>query len=340
MHSHRSKYNCILEELDTMEVVELEKRIKNFGFHPWLSKFIERFHHLAHSHKFSKADISEFYSSLNPQKQLLRNDYKLNASTLTENTKPTSKNLRAPNVDTLIALSECFNVSLDYLVGKTDCMKPQFEKVYETTGLKEDSILLLGKNLRILEVPSYNCFSDTAIITDKGLSDSFPQALPNNLFEKYYYKEHNSDDESTKSDKDIIREINTIMAEFPEIFNSDDKINETDKPETISKKINEFNFHCPTKHFFETLNLLITYKDGYIIKLLSDYLYYQETYMPNVDIDVCTDNNDDIRIRENPFIASPYVNSNISKDASFLSALQAELIILRDKENGSFKKHE
>lgn len=50
---------------------------------------------------------------------------------------------REPSIEVLILLSEFFNVSIDYLVGKDDCRDTKYQAISNTLGIDEKTIEIL-----------------------------------------------------------------------------------------------------------------------------------------------------------------------------------------------------
>lgn len=49
-----------------------------------------------------------------------------------------------PSIDTLIKISDYFNVTTDYLIGRANGKSPELQQLYESIGLSENSIDLLA----------------------------------------------------------------------------------------------------------------------------------------------------------------------------------------------------
>lgn len=58
---------------------------------------------------------------------------------------------REPSIEALILLSEFFNVSIDYLVGKDDCKNIEYQSISATLGVDEKTIDIL----RLLSATTY-----------------------------------------------------------------------------------------------------------------------------------------------------------------------------------------
>lgn len=272
MKNTNKKYDCTLEALESTQLQTLNNRINNFHqFHPWLGIFVERFYKLAHEKNLSKAKIIQLSSSLNTHNQLLDSSFSLSKSTLSENTNFESKQFRAPNIDTLIALSECFGTSIDYLVGKTNCYHPEYCEIHETTGLSDEAIISLKSKQSLLNLPRVTPFPNNLLpFTASGAIDieQLPQIHESGLFTTYYRnkKSHSHDD--------LISDINNTMRNFPEYFDKKYTINlDADLPNVIAEKLEYFEKNIPNIYFFETLNLLLTYENGYLITLISQYIF-------------------------------------------------------------------
>lgn len=50
---------------------------------------------------------------------------------------------REPNIETLIFLANYFDVSVDYLIGKTDCMHEEHQLISDLLGIDERTIVIL-----------------------------------------------------------------------------------------------------------------------------------------------------------------------------------------------------
>lgn len=227
-------------------------------------------------------------------------------------------------------LSKCFDVSIDYLVGKTDCIHPEYEETHETTGLSEDSIQTLKLKKKLLDKPIYTQISPSFLGEDGCLDVT---KLPDSKEKMRYYFNNSSfqynecGKTKTISKNDIIAKINNIIDQFPQILNPEgNKILDNDDVLIVEEKFKQFQSHCPNKHFFDALNKLITYKDGLIINLLSDYLFPND--MKIMEPFEASSGDDFLMGEGNPF--SPLNQyDNIPLETLFLYQLQSELVMMK-----------
>ena len=230
-----TKYNCIIQELEKAELKELERIIKQnpkLRRTPWIRYFIERFHLLARDNQFSKRAISKECSKIASSKKLLDDTTPLPESTLAEITNPRSKNLHVPSASNLILLSQCFNVSIDYLVGKTNCLHPENEDTHNITGLLENSIDALRLKKILFDKPIFTKIFDFPLNENNCLDvTKLPDSKKN--IQLYYsnisYQYKKLGKIETKNKKAMISEINSIMDRFPKIFKSqENKLSDND----------------------------------------------------------------------------------------------------------------
>lgn len=337
MKSKINIFDSPIDKLDPEQLKELHKRVQNSSKHePWLYHFIERFHNLANNYGFNKKIISKKCDNTETLNPLMKSYDSIPPSTLTEITNPESKNLRLPNVSNLIALSECFNVSIDYLVGKTKCKHPEYEKIQDATGLYDETIQALKLKKILLDKPTYTRRHGTLPLIENGelaveklpASDSIDEIRKCFGNPIYQYKTNGLSKE--KSEDEIIKEINDIIEQFPDIFDiENERIFEYDNNSVIEQKISNFRAHSPNEQFFDALDKLITYKDGLIINLLANYLYTQDLIISSPFI--CSDSDLFLEGSENPFRNKYSTSSNVPNETLFLSSIQSELVKLHEE---------
>ena len=322
LNKPKKKYNCIVEEIDPKQISVLKAKIQEASnLEPWILTFVKRFHELANNKGYSKKDISDYCEKESVQKpQLKPKGDALPTSTLSAITNPESDNIRIPNINNLIMLAKCFNVSIDYLVGMTNCEHPQYEEFHQITGLSDSAITSLKLKKTFSDIPPYSLFPNSSLSLDNS-GNLDVEALPNidesGLSNKYYLGDKVIQQES------IISKINDTMRDFPEVFDSQCIIDKsTDAPELIKQKVKNLNDHCPDEHFSDTLNTLITYKDGFLINLISKYLFL-EVSDTNISSSVISP--------YNLFIASNRHTDAISQEAILLSEIQVELTRMHDR---------
>jgi transcriptional regulator with XRE-family HTH domain len=318
----RSKYTCELTKLGEEELIKLKDKCQSGIIPLWFAKFVERFYLIASKSTYSKREICEKTVNVS---NLLSINYKLSQTMLSENTNIESAKFRVPNIDTLIALASVFNVSTDYLLGISDNVHPQYDEISRTTGLSDEAISSLKFKEKIRKMPTYTIYqNDSLPITPDGTIDmeKLPQVGSDGLFNQYFSKK------GVTTNKEIIGLINSIIIDSPEIFTEPFQISAEESTEDMRTKIRNFNSHCPNHNYLETLNLLITYKDGYLINLLSEYLFSQDDFEITANAPLYT----------NPFENSAKSHTLDSNDAISFVELQTELIKLKqEKQKGDHK---
>lgn len=321
-----SHYSKEIGELDPYEKNELRRKVHHSpNLDPWLIHFIERFHQLAEG--TSKKSISKMCKQ---NSTLLNNRRDLPTSTLSDITNPKSDKLRAPSINNLISLSEYFGVSIDYLVGKTDCIHPEYEKIHQFSGLSDEAIDCLILKKRLFNKPICTRVCDSLPLDEDGLLDvSRLSQTPNEPSKNSLYQyEKNGNIKEVEQEK-IILAINKLIEKFPAIIPSDREIKCEDSPKIIEEKINEFETYCPNEYYFQALNKLITYKNGYLINLLGNYLYKRDL---NVSTEyISSGHNDFMKGYKNPFRNESTSNPNLPPETLYLLAIQTELTKLHEE---------
>lgn len=325
MSENRKKYNCIIEELDSEQLKILQEKISSAsGLQPWLAKFVERFHTLGKEQSKSKIDIC---NSVITDGEHLDKSFKLSQTVLSENTNPTSEKFRCPNANTLIALSISFGVSIDYLTGITDCMHPKYEKAAHITGLSENALRSLELKHKLSKEPNYSKKHGYLPSTEDGSLDVVNLESSLKSAPTFSYTTHQGTEIVEPLEK-IIEKINQYIEDYPEIFDSKTmKILNDDSETTIENKMNTFQKHCPVKHFFETINMLITYKDGLLIKCLSEYLFPDEIQINKIFV---ASSREEYNCESETLFNDKKLYQNLQSETLYLTQIQSELVKMHE----------
>lgn len=302
----RTKYNCIIEEIDNAQIHELQEHInKSKNLEPWLLTFVKRFCILANRQNLSKKDVSEACLNNKLQKPHLKGTRDiLPAPTLSSITNPDSENIRLPNVNHLIVLSKFFDVSIDYLVGLSDMKKNDNVPINQKLGLTEKSIRILMLYNRILQLNKYSPFPECGLPTksDNSLDiEDFPSYDSDGFFEKYYYN-----NQSFTKEK-FVNEINSLFSDFSDIFSEQATLTLRERKEIFDNIKPEHNMH-------KTLELLLSHNNGNLLNLISQYLHFSDT---------------------NNIIQPP--PDYASQEALLLSKIQNELVRIHDSQKNNFQ---
>ena len=263
--SSRKKYNCIIEEIDNMQIADLKSKIDDKdSLEPWLLTFIKRFSSLANERALSKKAISDACQESSLQSpQLKGNKDILPQPTLSSITNPDSDNVRLPNVNHLIVLSKFFGVSIDYLVGLSSTRDVNMLPILNSFGLSECSIDRLKLYKKLFDFPKFSPFPKSGIIFDNSGNmdiENLPQSDADGFYDKYYVGNKCFSKEEYK------QVLLSFMEDFPEYFKL---------PFSSNIALNRERFYkmLPDSFFFSTIDSALSYENGLLINLLSQYLF-------------------------------------------------------------------
>lgn len=302
----RKYYRRTNDQMDKSEVSSLEKSL--YPEMKWLAKFVHRVRNVACEKEVSQIQICEKYNI---------SKSRLSASI-------NKVNPQIPSSDVVRAFAQELNISADYLLGLRDCIDPANVRVSKELGLTDASIDLLKLKKQVSELPK--------LIPSSDQEDAFnyPQVIYNGLFSQY------EGDGIRLSSKDVIARINEVMKTNPKFFSQSDYLDGSityeancestkDKIEIEVEKLKRFNDLCPCYKYFETLNFLISYKNGILIDLLAEILFKRK-YDYEIAIDDCSSNN----TYYEPFVRLGDIIDKESDEA--LSILRLQNALLKAKE--------
>ena len=226
---------------------------------------MERFSSLANGKSLSKKEISDECQKAHYPNNLLDTDKDiLPQPTLSAITNPESDNIRLPNVNHLIALSIFFDVSIDYLVGLSNTKDVDFNSIMMSCGITENSINLLRLYRRWYELSKYSLFPASGYIKDKngGIDvGHLPEPDKDGFYERYYIGNEEKPKETVIDEvKSLFEQYQAIIANIPAAYR-------------IEMTENKLTSHIPKSHFFTTIEILLSYKNGMLLNLLSEYLF-------------------------------------------------------------------
>lgn len=141
------KENRLSKFLDGLDRTEQNKILNDTSLEGWRKNFIIRFYEQLANKNLLKKDITKNVNKETDKYKLLPNGYKLPTSSLTEYTNiDSSKSLRKPSIDVLIAISNSLNVSIDYLLGIEECENHENTDIHKVIGLDDNAINVLKNN--------------------------------------------------------------------------------------------------------------------------------------------------------------------------------------------------
>ena len=146
---------------------------------------------------YTKSKLLKDVNETIANSSLLDHSYSLTGSAFSQYTCTNSPNLRTPNVDCVIALSETLGVSVDYLLGIDSAETREKTDIQAVTGLNSNSIDILATNSSVRNFINYALSS--------SLLDTFCEKIHNLLFSEMFCRGNMS----AYSDelKDIINDV-------------------------------------------------------------------------------------------------------------------------------------
>ena len=176
-----SRLSRYLDELGNEDL----NKIDHFPF-PWQKNFLIRFYELLKIRQYKKTDVSHNVNSNTNKNKLLPDDYTLPENTLTQFTNYKSSDMRVVSVSNLIAVSNAFDVSINYLLGIDSCETPENTDINKKTGLENKTIETIKNNKGLQEKLNFFLLSPKMIVILEEIdNDFYMQRLSHDIFNAY-----------------------------------------------------------------------------------------------------------------------------------------------------------